>query len=217
MFYFRGMNLRWNIAQALEIRWWNWYLSGKQPASYLQWKQQYWTGFFRSFNIPLAPSGQLLEVGCGPAGAFLVLPKENLTVLDPLLPVYRRKHPEIAEAHLKDVQLIALPLEQWQPEQCYDHIFCFNVINHTAQLERCLKHLVDALQPGGRLYLSVDCHRFRLLKGLFRAVPGDVLHPQQNAANDYIRLTEAAGLRLQSSELIKREPIFDYQLFIFEK
>ncbi len=217
MSYFRGMNLRWNIAQALEVRWWTWYLARKDPASYVQWKKQYWLNFFRKFDLPLAPSGQLLEVGCGPAGAFLILPKERLTVLDPLLPVYRMKHPEIAKTHASQLKSIALPLEVWEPESRFDHIFCFNVINHTAQLELCAEKLAEAMKPGARLYLSVDCHRYSLLKWFFRALPGDVLHPQQLGADEYIELFRKHALQLQDSRLIRREPVFDYQLFIFEK
>ncbi|MAT55637.1 MAG: hypothetical protein CMN32_14265 [Saprospirales bacterium] len=211
------MDLRWNIAQALEIRWWNWYLKGKEPGNYLKWKRQYWFDFFQRFGIPVSPSGQLLEVGCGPAGAFLILPKENLTVLDPLLPVYRRKHPEITQAYFDELNTIEVPIEQWSSPAMFDHIFCFNVINHTARLDLSIEKLAGAMRQGARLYLSVDCHRYRLLKWLFRAIPGDVLHPQQLGADEYVAKFRNAGLSLVESGLIRREPIFDYQLFIFEK
>ena len=217
LFYIRSMNLRWSIAQNLEIHWWDWYLSGKKPEAYLEWKRQYWLDFFQRFNIPAAPQGKLLEIGCGPAGAFLILPKENLTILDPLLPLYRRKHPQIAAAHTQGLESIELPVEQWSPRHAYDHIYCFNVINHTAHLELCSDKLVAAMRKGSRLYLSVDCHRSKLLKLLFRALPGDVLHPQQLCAGDYIDLFRLKGLHLLHTVLIRREPIFDYQLFIFEK
>lgn len=211
------MKLRWNLAQALEKYWWSWYLSGKDPASYLQWKQHYWADFFQRFNLPLAPRGKLLEVGSGPAGAFIILPKENLTILDPLLSVYRRKYSNLMEPFVSQVQAICLPLEEWNPSEHYDHIFCFNVINHTARLELCIDTLIKAMNSGARLYLSVDCHRFRVLNWLFRLLPGDLLHPQQLSVQAYLERFCNAGLKLLHTECIRREPIFDYQLFIFEK
>lgn len=211
------MNLKWHIAQALEQRWWGWYFSGKEPTTYLQWKQNYWLDFFQRFDLPLFPEGDLLEVGCGPAGAFLILPKENLTVLDPLLPVYRKNHPQFSEAALEGVQLISEPFEQWDPQTEFDYIYCFNVINHTAELDKCCEQLARCLKPGGRLYVSVDCHRFKFLNWLFKMIPGDVLHPQQHQSQHYISLLQSSGLRLLKTQLVKREPIFDYNLFIFEK
>ena len=34
---------KWRLAQALEIRWWKRYLTGKDKTAYYDWKRTYWS------------------------------------------------------------------------------------------------------------------------------------------------------------------------------
>ena len=69
----------------------------------------------------------------------------------------------------------------------------------------------------GRLVLSVDAHRHRWLKPIFRAVPGDVLHPHQHDLDDYEQLCTAAGLSVLRRLCYKREAIFNYWVLTLER
>lgn len=211
------MNLRWKIAQFAELLWWRWYLWGKPAGGYLHWKRRYWSAFFRRFAMELNPAGRLLEVGSGPAGAFLILPQEHLTVVDPLAGPYRRQFAQLSGSVVCDGDLVSEPFEKWESQERFDSIYCFNAINHTADLDICVAKMAQLLRPGGRLYLSVDCHRNRFLKSLFQRIPGDILHPHQYDAGEYSQLFLRQGLILCSCRLIQRQWIFDYNLFIFEK
>ncbi len=211
------MKTRWHIAQATESLWWRWYLHRRNPADYLQWKTEYWRHFFERFELDLQPQGALLEVGCGPAGVGLVLPCERLTLLDPLLKRYQELFPAITQRSLAGCRLVYQPLESWETHEKFEHIYCFNVINHCQDLERCAHKLTYLLQDGGSLYLSTDCHRHESLKLLFRRIPADVLHPQQYDLGDYVALFEGKGLELQATHCVHRGRIFEYQLLIFKK
>ena len=91
------MNLRWKIAQAAEIRWWQRYLKNKDTGDYATWKKAYWTKLLSEIGLsallnPNTAAQKILDAGCGPAGIFMVLtPQHQLTALDPLLNDYEKK------------------------------------------------------------------------------------------------------------------------------
>ena len=45
------MTLRWKIAQAAEIRWWQRYLKNKPTADYAAWKRQYWRDLLTEIGL----------------------------------------------------------------------------------------------------------------------------------------------------------------------
>jgi 2-polyprenyl-3-methyl-5-hydroxy-6-metoxy-1,4-benzoquinol methylase len=203
---------RWRLAQALEIRWWKRYLSPKDPAEYAVWKTAYWKNFLKKIGLPEPSGARILDAGCGPAGIFSVLEKNNRTeALDPLLEAYERELPHFSSKKYPEVRFWAQPLETFAPERPFDLVFCLNAINHVADLERCIRVLADCTDPnGGLLVLSTDTHRWSLAKRIFRLLPGDALHPHQHSLADYEELLARAGLTVQKKILLQKETIFEY-------
>ncbi len=197
------------MAQAAEIRWWRRYLRAKPVGEYLGWKRGYWLDLLATLGLSPKPGARVLDAGCGPAGIFTALPACAVTAVDPLLSAYE------GLAHFRrgdyaQVTWIEAPLESFRPEQAYAYVFCLNVINHVQDIEGVMRVLAKSVEAGGVVVVSVDAHRRAWLKPLFRAVPGDILHPHQYDLSEYIALLEAAGLRAISRHLHRREPLFDY-------
>ena len=71
------MSLRWQIAQWFELRWWRRYLSGKDKERYYSWKKQYWNDLLEQIAdvLPYKELGSIADLGCGPAGIFIVGPQ----------------------------------------------------------------------------------------------------------------------------------------------
>ena len=67
------------------------------------------------------------------------------------------------------------------------------------------------------MLLSIDVHRFAFFKFIFRLIPGDVLHPQQDGLTDYYRLLEQQGMVLEKSLIWKRGWIFHYVVIKAQK
>ncbi len=208
-------HLRWRVAQAVERRWWRRYLRGRDPVAYAHWKRDYWIRFLGAIGLAetLQPERQyglrVLDAGCGPAGVFMVYPLASVTAVDPLLAAYDEL-PAFSRSAYPNVAWRAEALEAYQPADAFDLVFCLNVVNHVRDLAAVLEVLAKAVAPDGTVVLSVDAHRHAWLKPVFRAIPGDVLHPHQMDLDEYVAACGQVGLRLISKVLYKREAIFDY-------
>lgn len=213
--------LRWKIAQLFEQLWWKHYLSNKPKHQYLQWKQAYWHQFIQHVKkfIPALFSEeklQILDAGCGPAGIFTVLPQHHVTAIDPLLNQYKTL-PHFSKSDYPGVQFIETTLEQFVTEEKFDVVFCLNAINHVHNLHLSLKNLCNSLKPGAYLILSVDAHRYNVLKKLFQLVPGDILHPHQYSIEDYLNFIAKENLKVELVKTVKQETIFNYVLVVAKK
>lgn len=206
------MQLRWQIAQFFEMRWWRRYLSGKEKEAYLDWKKAYWKALLDRLGLHMHASASVLDAGCGPAGIFTVLASHKVDALDPLLDVYEQQLIHFRRSDYPDVHFICLPLEQFTPEKPYDYVFCLNAINHVADLRLCLDRLLACTRKGGNLLISIDTHNYRLLKRLFRLIPGDILHPHQYDLSEYQTMLTSRGFRIDQTVLLKKEWIFSYYL-----
>lgn len=204
------MRLRWKIAQAAEIRWWQQYLRGKKPEDYLQWKQSYWHNFLKECAVQLDPNTHCLDAGCGPAGIFIALENQQLDALDPLLDQYEQRLAAFRKEDYPWVKFHNSPMEAFEPAQQYDYIFCLNAINHVSDWSASIAKLFEWIKPGGTILLSTDVHRYPWLKPIFRALPGDILHPHQHNLKEYIKELEKYKPKSIKSILIKKEPIFNY-------
>lgn len=208
------MNIRWKLAQAAEIRWWRAYLRGKDPEEYLRLKAEYWRRVLKAAGFVPEPGALVLDAGCGPAGVFMILDEQEVHAVDPLLEAYRSSLPHFEPSRYSHVRFFNQPLESFQPPVLYDAIFCFNAINHVANLGKSLDVLAGALKPGGLLLLSVDVHKHAFLKKVFQWLPGDVLHPHQHGLGEYRGMLEGRGLEVERAVRIKRGFIFDYYLMV---
>lgn len=204
------MNYRWKMAQAAEMKWWELYLKGKEPADYLDKKRQYWYQVLQELEFTFESGDTMLDAGCGPAGIFLVLENHEVDAVDPLVLQYQVKLLHFDEASYPWTNFYAQPLEQFQPPKRYDKVFCLNVINHVADLHACLDKLVHATKPGGDLLLTVDTHNYLFLKKVFQVLPGDVLHPHQFSLQDYLQKLEAFPCRVYKTQRLKAGFLFDY-------
>ena len=201
---------RWRLAQFLELRWWRRYLQQLNWPDYVEAKRVHWRKVLIQMELQLLPGEQVLDAGCGPAGIFTILEAQKVDAIDPLLEAYEKKLPNFRLNQFPYVHFQGMMLEQLDQMEVYNHVFCLNAINHVADLEKATQRLVQSLKPGGTLLISIDVHRFALLKFIFRIVPGDVLHPQQDDLSDYVVLLEKLGLDLEKKLVLKQGWIFNY-------
>lgn len=208
------MNLRWELAQFFEIRWWQHYLRGKDKTVYLEWKRKYWKAFLVKTGINPSTGEKVLDAGCGPAGIFTVLEMQQVDALDPLFDQYRLKIPQFNLADFPWTLFYCQQIEHYFPEYQYDTVFCLNAVNHVSNLPLCLDRLVGLTKPGGLIVLSVDAHNIPLLRRLFRLIPGDVLHPHQHDLGEYEAMLTARGVCIERRVLIKNACIFGYWVLV---
>ncbi len=211
------MKTRWLIAQWFERWWWKRYTAHKDKGAYLIWKKQYWRNLFDSIGFHFPVSATVLDAGCGPAGTFIILPTQQVTAIDPLLDYYRSSITVFHEADYPNVTFVNVAIENYHPIVRYDVVCCMNAINHVSSLQQAMQKLSDCVAPGGTLLLSVDAHNFSGLKWLFRAIPGDILHPHQLDKADYLKLVTDHGLQVQQCVRVHRELIFSYWLIVAKK
>lgn len=209
--------IRWRLAQWLERRWWRRYI-GRQPSSaaYLLDKKKYWQQVLQTLSHEPSLGAAVLDAGCGPAGIFILLHKsQQLTALDPLLAAYEQDLAIFQKAQYPQVNFTEMPLEEASfPIASFQTIYCFNAINHVSDWEVALDQLTRWIAPGGRLLISSDVHRWRLLQQIFNLLPGDALHPQQHRAEDYEKALQARGWKILHSHVLRRELIFDYRAWV---
>lgn len=208
------MNLRWKIAQAAEIRWWQSYLKNKPKADYLKWKLNYWNEMLQKLNLDFNSNDLLLDAGCGPAGIFMALQDYKTDAMDPLMDAYKKNIDHFEPSNYPNTTFYTKALEEFQPPAKYDKIFCINAINHVADLEASFDKLKTLSQPNGQLILSIDAHNFSMLKHIFRLLPGDILHPHQYDVEEYKQMLIDRGYKIEDSILYKKEFIFDYYILV---
>lgn len=178
--------------------------------AYVQAKRVHWRKVLSQIELQVLPGEYVLDAGCGPAGIFTILQDQKVDAIDPLLMAYEEKLPDFQLNQFPYVHFRTQMLEQLDQQEVYDRVFCLNAINHVANLEKAARCLVQSLKPEGTLLISIDVHRFALLKFIFRIIPGDVLHPQQDDLVDYVRLLEKLGLDIEKTLALKRGWIFNY-------
>ncbi len=209
-------NLRWKIAQYVEGKWWRNYLKAKPPAQYLAEKSAYWQRTLLELGWQPVPDRNVLDAGCGPAGIFIHLHHtERFTALDPLLDNYERNLPIFSRRSYPAVTFRQQRLEDAPfTEKPFDAIYCLNAINHVADWWLAFDRLTAYARPGTRMILSSDVHRHDWLLPFFRALPGDILHPQQHDAAAYRHALVKNGWAIDNEITLRRETIFDYVAWI---
>ena len=211
---------KWKVAQKAEIKWWQSYLKGKDIQSYLAWKKQYWQDLYSQVIPSINPMAisNVLDVGCGPAGIFMIFPKNvQVLALDPLLNSYEKNLTHFNPQWYKNVRFVSKPFEQFNTEEKFDLVFCMNVINHVQQIELCYDLLVRSMKDNGTLVVTIDAHNFQFFKYLFRILPGDILHPHQYDLEEYKNHLTSRGLTIISEKKLKSEFFFDHWMLIAKK
>lgn len=208
--------LRWQLAQYLEGRWWQRYLRRKDPEAYLAEKRAYWQRTLDELEWQLQSGRKVLDAGCGPAGVFILAETtERVTALDPLLKTYEQTLPIFSQSVYPRVNFRAQTLETpLTNDPKFEAIYCFNAINHVANWDLALDQLSNYATPGTSLILTSDVHRHSLLLPIFRALPGDALHPQQHDAADYREALTSRGWVIEREVELRREFIFQYTAWV---
>lgn len=210
-------NIRWSLAQALEIKWWKRYLTDKNPDSYLIWKKDYWLQLIQELKaIHLEPGSVVLDAGCGPAGIFIALDDAQVSAIDPLLDKYKDL-PHFQPNKFPHVQFKTQTIESLDAQQKFDAVFCLNAINHVADIDVAYDRLCDAVKDDGWLIVSIDAHKSQLLKRIFKVLPGDVLHPHQYDLKDYEGFLTERGFKIEQTLLKTPGRIFDYYVQVAKK
>lgn len=161
------------------------------------------------------PGRRVLDAGCGPAGVFCYLhEKEQVTAIDPLLDHYEADLAVFQRSAYPNVTFRRTRLEDYRSAAPFTAIYCFNAINHVADWDAALDALTAAATTGTRLLLTSDVHRHRWLLPVFRALPGDALHPQQHAAAAYRTALTDRGWRIEREEVLRTEAIFAYVAWV---
>ena len=212
----KSHSLRWRLAQWLEIRWWKRYLNPQDKKTYYRNKAQYWHRVLQELEFQVPTQQQILEIGCGPAGIFIILEGNQLRALDPLLNAYQAKLTHFSKEDYPWVQFENQALET-ASGPARPLVFCFNAINHIADWELGLDQLWRLTAEGGQLVLSSDVHRHHWLKHIFRWLPGDALHPQQHSREDYLSALRKKGWKIKKECILKKGLIFEYWFVLLEK
>jgi 2-polyprenyl-3-methyl-5-hydroxy-6-metoxy-1,4-benzoquinol methylase len=214
------MTLRWKIAQAFEIRWWQNYLKNKTTDDYAVWKSNYWLNLLKDIQLPfqnINDNATILDAGCGPAGIFMVFKNQKVDALDPLLDEYETKLSHFKKSDYPNITFYNQPLESLSKKNTYDMLFCLNAINHVADLDACFDALVNATKSEGQLIVSIDAHNYSFLKKIFQLIPGDILHPHQYDLKEYTEMLTQRGCILENTVLYRRNFIFNYYILVAKK
>ncbi|TAF50617.1 MAG: methyltransferase domain-containing protein [Sphingobacteriia bacterium] len=208
---------KWRLAQFFEILWWKRFLKDKSIEEYRTYKLLYWEDFLRKSQLDILPGMQVLDAGCGPAGIFMALKDVSITAFDPLLDKYESSIDHFKSSDWPHVRFFQSMLENFDAKEKYDITFCINAINHVSDLTKSIQVLVDGTKHKGKLVVSIDAHNHGVLKTIFRAIPGDVLHPHQLSLEDYVQMFVERGCKLDRTMVLKSEFIFNYYLLVLTK
>jgi 2-polyprenyl-3-methyl-5-hydroxy-6-metoxy-1,4-benzoquinol methylase len=149
------------------------------------------------------PLGRVLDAGCAEgAGADAMRSQgashvAGIEVDEAFAAKARERYDEVVCGSLPE----ALP---W-PDESFDTVLCYDVLEHLYDPWTAVQRLADLLVPGGRLHLSIPNARAKkvwlplVLRGRFRYEPEglmDVTHIRFFARRDAIEMLEAAGLQV---------------------
>lgn len=212
------LSFKWKIAQKLERLWWKRYLGKQSVEEYRAWKYQYWKKLYSYFSdiVSLKTEHQVADLGCGPAGIFSYFENE-LTAVDPLLESYEKDLPVFNRADYPNVSFVNSSIEQYSTQKRFHLVCCLNAINHVNDIEVSFNKLFELTAGGGYCLLSIDAHNFQFLKLLFRAIPGDALHPHQYDLKEYKDMAEACGFSMRKEICYKAQYIFNYHVLLLQK
>ena len=211
--------LRWKIAQWFELRWWKNYLYDKNEEEYLAWKKKYWKEILSKIfaEVGIDSSKTVCDLGCGPAGIFIALPENKITVVDPLIDEYEMHTTHFKKRNYNQVNFVRSIIEDFETLEPFDFVFCMNVINHVQDIGKSFEKLNSLCGKDGTVVLSIDAHNFSFFKYLFRIIPGDILHPHQFDLNEYQNFFEKHEMKIVKMELLKQEFFFNHYLLVAQK
>jgi 2-polyprenyl-6-hydroxyphenyl methylase/3-demethylubiquinone-9 3-methyltransferase len=200
----------------MEVLWWRFYLHKKNKSEYLRRKKMYWQQQLDDCAgaFTVAQGNTIIDMGCGPAGIFIMFPDTDVVAVDPLLDKYEATLPLFAKSDYPRVDFVTAPIETFASTKTFDFVFCLNAINHVSDIHEGFKKLADLAGEKGTIIVSIDAHNHQLLKKIFRIGPGDILHPHQFDLEEYTRFLSAQGFSVSKKIQLSKGVIFDHYILI---
>ncbi|MBT5807703.1 class I SAM-dependent methyltransferase [Candidatus Uhrbacteria bacterium] len=199
---------RWEQAQQEERACWVQHQDKINTDTYTQKKRAFWNLLMNRIitKVSVVPGMRVLDVGCGPSGAFLsdVLSDTRLTCIDPLMNEYLDIVPSLKN---EPIEWVHGGIEQYEPAKKFERIFAFNSVDHARDISASLKQIHELLEPDGFFILSLNCHVFASMAALF-SVANPILdppHPHQHTIQSYENLIEEAGFLIESVLCVDQE------------
>lgn len=211
------MTWRWGIAQWFELRWWKKYLGSKSKQEYLAWKKDYWKKILSLISVKVQPADTIADIGCGPAGIFIALAGNQVTAVDPLLDKYEGETSVFRKADYPRVSFIKSAIEEFNPAEKFEIVFCMNAINHVHDIEKGINKLKEICSSNGTVVISIDAHNHSIFKYLFRIMPFDILHPHQYDLKEYKRMLQKNNWKTSVPYLLEQGFFFNHYLLVCRK
>jgi 2-polyprenyl-3-methyl-5-hydroxy-6-metoxy-1,4-benzoquinol methylase len=151
------------------------------------------------------PLGRVLDVGCAEGANAEVLRRRGATHLagieldEAFAAKARERYDEVVQG--------AVPDDLRWPDESFDTVLCYDILEHLYDPWGVAKRLADLLRPGGQLHLSIPNARSKelwlplLREGRFRYQPEgimDVTHVRFFGRRDAVEMLEGAGLEVVS-------------------
>lgn len=208
------MTWRWGIAQWFELRWWKNYLGSKSKQEYLAWKKDYWARILSLIPVKVQPADKIADIGCGPAGIFISLAGHQVTAVDPLLDSYESEISFFRRADYPWVAFVPSAIEEFNPSQKFEIVFCMNAINHVRDFAKGIDKLKEICSAKGVVVISIDAHNHRIFKYLFRLVPADILHPHQYDLKEYKKMLRQDRWKTSVPYLLEQGFFFNHYMLV---
>lgn len=162
------MTEQWQAAQQAELIWWEWFLNSHLPwqtreelVAYRYCEGRYMLrqcGFREGEYYP--GGSHILDLGCGAVSVHECRRGVRVTAVDPLLAALAASDnvPTRWAARLGAVNnAIYISATGEALRELFDHVWCYNVLDHTANWRDFLLHACTLVAPGGTLTLCADC------------------------------------------------------------
>ncbi|MEX1237515.1 MAG: class I SAM-dependent methyltransferase [Pseudomonadales bacterium] len=181
----------WMHAQDEEMACWLGVKHKLSSDQYLSIKCAYWEKMLGKIGLTgeHLQSGDILEIGNGPSGLFMLAPDNPQYVcVDPLNDFYQEKFPWVFNAQ----QVSSTKLEDFRHTTTFRDIFAINCIDHCDDIEAFVASLYELLADDGTVYLAVNTHNYRFIEFIWRNFQSVIEphHPYQLSASGYARLFE---------------------------
>ena len=111
----------------------------------------------------LHPGMDILELGCGWGSLTLWMaehfPGSRITAISNSSSQREYIQARAADQRLENVSVVTADMNDFQTEQRYDRIVSVEMFEHMRNYELLLQRIANWLNPGGKLFVHIFCHR----------------------------------------------------------
>jgi SAM-dependent methyltransferase len=188
----------WDTAQKYGAPFWQWYVRDRLKCTdrdvlVTARRNEGALAMRERLNVePASLRGRALDLGCGPVSMLEGYPELGVVAFDPSLASYAAALPDMALLGRVNNCDYRDCLIQDIPEEDFDWVWCYNVLDHAVDWRDILVHIHRVLKPGGVLLLIVDVRR--------RLSPHKeerVCHPLVFPAEDLLEAMRAVGFHIR--------------------